>query len=168
MRQQCIAAGLVRAEEFSDSRRMAREYWDVFELALSAEHSVNVLIGAYADGWAGPRLDVQVAPGDRARVLEVEISAPDWLPHRGLRLQARTQGSGQTTTFNLSRGSNATCKVPLDAQGTHVAIGISPSFIPARSGHGDDPRELTLVLRRCGIVDAQGARVELFPEEASA
>lgn len=45
---------------------------------------------------------------------------------------------------------------------------IVPSFVPARSGHGDDQRELSAMLQRCGIVRADGEYVELFPNKVPA
>ncbi len=39
LRERCIAAGRVRASEFLDSRRMAQEYWRVFQVAFTARRA---------------------------------------------------------------------------------------------------------------------------------
>jgi glycosyltransferase involved in cell wall biosynthesis len=48
-----VQAGNRRAAEFSDSRLMAQQYWDIFEQATRMGGQSNILIGANADGWAG-------------------------------------------------------------------------------------------------------------------
>ncbi len=49
LRVRLIEAGMRRAIEFSDSTRMAREYWELFQCALANENHENHLTGIYAD-----------------------------------------------------------------------------------------------------------------------
>lgn len=168
LRPRLVHAGLQRATEFSDSDLMAREYWALFEYALGNEKHENVLTGAYADGWAGPTLSIQVAPAAKAQSLEIELSAPDWLPQPRLLAQASRCGRSQGVPLEVVRGSTALWSIPLEPTGGCYEVRIAPTFVPARSGHGEDHRELSAMLRRCGVVRADGERIELFPEQVSA
>ena len=49
LRVRLIGTGLQRAIEFSDSKRMAREYWELFQFALANENHENRQITLYAD-----------------------------------------------------------------------------------------------------------------------
>jgi len=49
LRVRLIETGLQRATEFSDSTRMAREYWELFQFALAKENHDNQQSALYAD-----------------------------------------------------------------------------------------------------------------------
>jgi glycosyltransferase involved in cell wall biosynthesis len=168
LRARLIQAGLQRAAKFSDSERMAREYWELFQYALAKEKRENLLTGTYPDGWAGPSLNIQVAPAACAQTLEIEFSAPEWLPQPRLTAQASRGGKPQGMPLELARGANAAWSLPLDPVGGYYEISIVPTFVPARSGYGDDQRELSAILHRCSIVPADGESIELFPVKVSA
>lgn len=168
LRARLIQAGQQRATEFSDAERMAREYWELFQYAVANEKHENLLTGAYADGWAGPSLNIQVAPAASAQTLEIEFSAPEWLPQPKLTVQASRGGKPQGVPFEVVRGANAVLSLPLEPSGGYYEIRIAPTFVPARSGLGEDQRELSAILQRCGIVRADGECIELFPEKVSA
>lgn len=167
-RARLIQDGLQRAAEFSDSERMAREYWELFQYALANENHENFLSGAYADGWAGSILNIQAAPAASAQTLEIEFSAPEWLPQPRLTVQASRGGKNQGAPLVLERGTNVVLSLPMEPTGGGYEVRITPTFVPARSGHGDDQRELSAMLQRCGIVHADGEYVELFPEKVLA
>ena len=156
LRASFIQSGLERAAEFSDTERMAREYWDLFKYALSNEKYENQLTGAYADGWAGPHMSIQVAPEASTRTLELELSAPEWLPQSPITIQTTSRGNPQSDPLVLERGTSAVLSLALEPVGGCYEIVINPTFAPARSGHGDDQRELSVILQRCGIVRADG------------
>jgi glycosyltransferase involved in cell wall biosynthesis len=169
LRARFIQAGLQRAAEFSDSTRMAREYWELFQTALSDQKHVNMLTGVYADGWTGPILNIQVGPDASAQTLEIEISAPEWLPYPHLTVQTTRHGNLQGNPLVFDRGTNAVLSLPMEPTGGCYEVRIAPSFVPAHLvGHGDDQRELSLLLQRCGIVHADGKRIELFPDKVPA
>lgn len=159
-----IQAGLQRAAKFSDTERMAREYWELFQYALANEKYENLLTGAYADGWAGHSINIQVAPAASTQTLEIEFSAPAWLPWPRLTLQATRGGKNQGAPLVFARGTNAVLSLPMEATGGCYEVKITPTFVPARSGHGDDQRELSAVLKRCSIIHSQDEHIELFPE----
>ena len=158
-----IQAGLQRAREFSDTERMAKEYWDLFCFAVANVKHENLLTGAYADGWAGAQLSAQVAPASSPQTLELEFTVPDWLPHEIIQVTTLGRGAG-ASKIDMRRGQTTTLTLPFATTGGSAEIAITPTFVPAQTGHGEDGRELSIMLRRCSIVRSAGERVELFPE----
>jgi glycosyltransferase involved in cell wall biosynthesis len=162
LRAQLIQAGLQRAAEFLDSERMAREYWELFLSALGNQKHENLLTGAYADGWVGPILNIQVAPTASVQRLEIELSAPEWLPHPKVIAKTSCRGKALGLSFVLTRGSNGVISLPVEPSGGYYEIRISPTFIPQRLGYGDDQRELAVMFKRCVIIDDSANCVEIF------
>lgn len=167
-RQQLVQAGRRRAEEFSDSKRMAREYWDLFCSALADFRHENLIMGVTVDGWVGDSLKIQAAPLTGARSVEVQISAPEWLPRRSITVRAYREGRPEGAPFDLKRGTDAVMSLPIDGAGGHFELHFTPTFVPARCGLGDDQRELSALLQRCSIVAENSSRIELYPESTVA
>jgi len=123
LRARLIQAGKQRAAEFSDPERMAREYWELFQYALVNEKHENLVTGAYADGWAGHCLNIQVAPSAvSTQTLEIEFSAPEWLPQPHLTVQATLRGNRQGDSLVFNRGTNA-----VNCAGVVNIIGVQPA-----------------------------------------
>jgi glycosyltransferase involved in cell wall biosynthesis len=164
LRTRLIQAGLQRAAEFSDAGRMAREYWELFQYALTSEYHENLLTGVYADGWVGPYLYIQVAPAANTQTLEIEFSAPKWLPQPRLTVQAKQQGNQQGDPLVFNRGTNAMLSLPIEPTGGCYEIRITPTLALAQSGFGEvgDNRELSVILKRCSIVDLSGRNIDLL------
>jgi glycosyltransferase involved in cell wall biosynthesis len=160
-----IQTGQYRATNFSDTASMATEYMEIFQHAVASQKHENLLTGAYADGWAGRTLNIQVAPAASALTLEIEFLAPEWLPQQCLTAEIRQDGKIQGDPIVFNRGTNAVLSLPMEPTGGYYEVRIAPTFMPDRSGHGDDQRELSAMLQRCGIVHADGEYVELFPEK---
>ena len=167
LRARLVDAGRQRAEEFSDSRRMAREYWDVFLYALNRENHEDSLTGVYDDGWVGPVMHVHVSSRATPQSLDFDLFAPDWLPQRRLKIQAWRGGKRRGASLEVQRGANAHWSLPLTDTGSYE-IRISPTFVPAQSGNSDDQRELSAKLRRCALKHADGQTIELFSESGRA
>lgn len=168
LRARLIHSGLQRAAEFSNSERMAQEYWELFQYALANQRHENLLTGVYSDGWIGPCLHLQVAPAKSAQTIEIELLAPGWLPQSSLTVIAKRSGKKQGSTIVLGRGTSAVLSLPIESTGGSYEVSMAPTFVPARTGHGDDQRELSAMLQRCGIVRADGECAALFPEKATA
>lgn len=166
LRTRLVQSGQQRAAEFSDSEHMAREYWDLFHYALAKEKHENLLTGAYADGWVGPSLNIQVAPATSARTLEIEFFAPEWLPQSKLLVQAFKGKKSQGIPLEIVSGANATWSLSVAPSGGRYEIRIAPTFVPLRLGLGEDQRELSLILKRGSIIDNNSDRIELFPEKS--
>lgn len=168
MRARLIKDGLQRAAEFSDAKRMAQEYWDIFKHALTNERLENLLTGVYVDGWAGTHLGIRIAPTASKKTLEMEFSAPPWLPEPRVMVQALCGGKPQGNPLVFDRGTNGSLSLPIGPMGGAYEVRITPTFVPVRLDYGDDQRELSIVLQRCTIVHDHSDRIELFPETPTA
>ena len=69
----------------------------------------------------------------------------------------------KVTPLVLERGTSAVLSIALEPVGGCYEVVITPSFVPAKSGHGDDQRELTVILQRCVIVRKDGEYIEIVP-----
>lgn len=166
LRKKLIQAGKNRSVEFLEGDRMAREYWELFQYALKSIDYENQISGAYNDGWASHCLSIKVAPAEGKQKLEIEFSVPDWLPQKNLIVRAIRHGKRKADSLVLMRGTDAILTLPIDSSGECLKMKIAPTFVPARSGHGNDHRELSTRIKRCGIVRCSGEYVELYPHKA--
>jgi glycosyltransferase involved in cell wall biosynthesis len=162
-----VRAGDARAARFSDSRLMAEQYWELFQYAAGLNNQSNILLGVYPDGWAGPNPKLQIVPSPQARTLDLEIALPGGVPiHRvTMKVQRNQEKIGEITVLRNQKGS---VSIPLQSAGGELNISISPSFIPALAVGGGDQRELSAMLTKCEIVNADGDRDVLFSESTSA
>jgi hypothetical protein len=164
---QMVKSGEIRAANFSDSELMARQYWKTFQNAVDASNPVSILVGAYPDGWAAPHLRLRIAPAPRPRFLELEMALPDWVPLTKVTLTIRAHDQ-ITGEMIIKRGQSQSISVPVPSEGAFFDLALSPAFIPAFSGIGDDRREISCLLTKCAISDGNGQVVVLFPEKAAA
>jgi glycosyltransferase involved in cell wall biosynthesis len=168
LRTRLIEAGRSRVDAFSDSKRMADEYWDLFQYALADVRNENLITGVHADGWLGESLKIQTARLDGAKSVEVQIMVPDWLPQRALTVQVFREGQPNGAPVKVKRGSKTVMSLPISQEGDYLELRLAPTFVPHSCGLGDDHRELTAMLQSCSILANNSARVELFPEKAPA
>jgi glycosyltransferase involved in cell wall biosynthesis len=161
-----VRAGDLRAAQFSDSKLMAEQYWEAFQHAAGLGFRSNLLIGIHPDGWAGPNPKVQVSASTQARTLDLEIALPSWAPVSKVTMRIRQDGDTEFES-TVARGRKGEVSVPLPLAGGFFDIELSPSFVPALTGAGDDLRELSVTLVKCEIVSADGQRISLFPESSS-
>ncbi len=168
LRAKLIEAGRRRVDEFSDSKRMANEYWDLFVSALANSRHENLITGVHVDGWVGGNLRIQTAPLLGARSVEVTLLAPEWAPQRSVTVQRFREGKPDGDAVRIKRGSEVVVSLPMDGAGGFYELQIRPTFVPARHKLGDDQRELSAMLQRCSIVADDNTPIELFPEKVSA
>lgn len=162
LREQLILAGKDRAKIFSDSRRMAQEYWYLFQHALKENNQQDTLTGTYEDGWVGPVVNLQIAPSSSKQSLEMELFVPDWLPQPKIIVKALRNGIVQETPFEISRGKKGLLMLPLTTEGGLYEIRMEPTFIPAKAGYShSDQRELSLIVQRCSVI-RKGEAVQLI------
>ena len=158
-----VQAGSQRAAEFSDSRRMAKQYWEIFEQATRMEgRQSDVLVGAHADGWAGPNLKLQIASSEQSRTLDLEIALPHWapIPRVKMRVQQNGQTKGEVTAL---RGHSGAVSIPLPPGGGYFDINSTACFVPALTALGGDQRALSAILTKCTIASFDGQSIVLFP-----
>ena len=162
LRSRLIAAGNARAAEFSDSGKMARQYWKIFEQAARSELQSNVLSGVHSDGWLGPHASIQIAPATQASNLLLEVSLPDWAPTSKVTMSV-LRNSKRINKTSIGRGEHATTAIALGPSGGSVTVELSPAFVPSLTGFGNDERELAAMLAKCEIAHPDGTRTTLFP-----
>lgn len=166
LRERLIQAGLQRANEFSDSTRMAHDYWELFQLAVRNKNRENLLTGIYSDSWASPCMNIQVAPAKDLATLEIEFSAPEFLPHQKVTIEAYCGSEVIEKSFEIQAGNHGVLSLPLTQQGGVYELRFSPVFVPAICGMGDDNRELAVMVCRCVACDGDKKYVALYPEQA--
>lgn len=159
-----VEAGKTQAARFTDSSAMAQEYWQTFLQAAGAGVTVNMLFGAYPDGWSGPRLTVQIAPSSEDRRLELEVALPGWTPNPQVSIIA-SHKHRKVSEMSLAKGETSVLAIPLPQSGGFYELELDPPFVPAQSGMGDDARELTAQLLKCRVITGAGDVEVLFPED---
>ena len=162
-----VRNGEARAASFSDSALMAEQYWELFQHTTGLNNPSNILVGVHLDGWAGPASQLQIAPATQPRTLDLEIALPAGAPTSEVTLLV-LQDRERRAEISVQRGQKGSVSVPLPASGGNISVVISPCFIPAQTGAGDDQRELSAKLMKCEVVTADGQRDVLFAESTSA
>ncbi len=158
-----VQAGNLRAAEFSNSRLMAQQYWEIFEQAKRKGIQSNILLGVHADGWMRSNVKLQVAPSQQRRTLNLEIVLPNWAPIS--RVTALVQQDRDTKgKVTLLRGHHGVVSIQLPLAGGYFDIGFTACFVPALTALGDDQRELSAMLTKCTIASLDGQSIVLFPE----
>jgi glycosyltransferase involved in cell wall biosynthesis len=160
-----VRLGDTRAAQFSDSRLMAEQYWELFQSAVGLKHQSNVLVGVDPDGWAGPNATLQIVPSTQARTLDLEVALPTAAPIQAIMLRV-AHDQDQKAEITVMRGENTSVSIPLPLTGGCFNIHASPSFIPALTGGGNDNRELSVRFVRCDVASADGQRDTLFAESS--
>ena len=161
-----IRLGDTQAAQFSDSRFMAEQYWELFQSAAGLEHRSNILVGVDQDGWAGPNATLQIVPCTQARMLDLEIALPAGAPVQAITLRI-AHDQDQKAEIIIERGENKSVSVPLPLGGGYFNIHASPSFVPSLTGGGNDNRELSVRFIRCDVASADGQRDTLFGESST-
>jgi glycosyltransferase involved in cell wall biosynthesis len=159
-----VQVGNLRAAEFSNSRLMAQQYWEIFEQAKRKGMQSNILLGAHADGWVGPNVKLRVVPSRQSRTLSLEIALPNWAPisRVTMRVQQDRDTKGEVTVL---RGRHGAVSIQLPLAGGYFDINFSVCFVPALTALGDDQRELSAMLTKCTIASFDGQSIMLFPEK---
>jgi glycosyltransferase involved in cell wall biosynthesis len=158
-----VQAGDLRAADFSNSRLMAQQYWEVFEQAKRKGIQSNILLGVHADGWMRPNVKLQVAPSQQSRTVNLEMALPNWVPISRVTVlvQQDRDTKGKVTVL---RGHHGVVSIQLPLAGGYFDINFTTCFVPALTALGDDKRELSAMLTKCTIASLDGQSIVLFPE----
>lgn len=164
LRVRLIDVGLQRAEEFSDSMRMTREYWELFQFACGNKNHENLMTGIYLDGWSCSQINIQIGALTNAQTLETVFTAPQ---HKVM-IEAYFDGKAIQTPLSIQAGKEAVLSFPMEPKRGLYELRISPTFIPALIGLGDDQRELGAKVLRCGVSLDNGDYFPFYPEQVPA
>jgi hypothetical protein len=104
--------------------------------------------GLYADGWAGPDLELPLYLPDDAKAIELTAYLPEWMPHTG-DLTVAVRGWDCTSRVDLRRGLH-TVSIPVELRSrSSVMLTLSAAWdvTPARTDMGStDQRKLAYLL----------------------
>ena len=165
LRSSLIKLGQNRASLFSDSKKMAKEYWSLFNDAVNNYEGQNQLTGVYADGWATKLLTLELFASSIS-VLKLELDAPEWLPQESVAVQFIESGKPLGEPEKLERGKTLIISKDINKNSRLCQFRIEPSFIPVKNNMGEDARELTVLVKGCSLVENESSNeVILFPEE---
>jgi len=164
LRAQLIQAGLRRAALFKNTKLMVKEYLDVFQCALEGGKQ---LTGIYDDGWMGQALKIKVPHQKRSASIKLELFMPKWLPQQSIHISASHEGQVHGPEFVMKRGTKNLLTLPANPGIEEYKVDFTPTFVPSLFGLGDDQRELSLILLRCGVIRDDGEYIELFVNKVS-
>ncbi len=164
LRSSLIKLGQNRAPLFSDSKKMAQEYWSLFNDAVNHYERRNQLTGVCVDGWATNLLGLELNVSSNS-VIKLELDAPEWLPQESVAIQFIESGKPLGKSDKLERGKTLIISKNINKNSKLCQFRIEPSFIPAKNNMGEDARELTVLVKRCSLVQNEsGNETILFPE----
>jgi hypothetical protein len=165
LRTRLILAGLQRAVEFLDWERMTLEYLEIFQEAVDFIKYENKIDGVYADSWVGTSLGIDVVPVIGSQVVEIEFFAPSWLPQSRIVVQGMHLGRKLGAPCIIVRGTTVVWSMPVGSKGGHYNVMVGPTFVPEHYGYGNVQRKLSVMLKRCDIICADGKCIELFRDK---
>jgi hypothetical protein len=67
----------------------------------------------------------------------------------------------------MKRGTKNLLTLPANPGIEEYKVDFTPTFVPSLFGLGDDQRELSLILLRCGVIRDDGEYIELFVNKVS-
>jgi hypothetical protein len=143
LRAKLSVAGQLRAHEFSDEGRMADEYWRCFSDAVGAPTHATHVYGVDADGWAGRKIEIDIADAREGDTLVVELRVPPATPHQAVSVQTSKAGKA-TSPMTVERGQTHLLIEKLGDGANNRTLLFSPTFHP-----DGDSRELALIVERC-------------------
>lgn len=164
-RQRLVDAGKRRAEEFADSMRMAREYWELFSSATEQPVHVAQLSGIYPDGWCAGSLVLHLPAAEGARALILDLVVPAWLKPEKIRIKAARNNASRVDVVQLLRGDQREVSISLGPDTTKLLLNVSPTFVPSKEGLGEDSRELSIMVESAMLRHESGRLDTLYPEE---
>lgn len=160
-RERLIVAGRLRSADYSDSERMAREYWHCFERAVGARAGGVHLYGAHEDGWVGDYLRIDASGSYHGHTVRLELRVPPSVPMTGVVLRSTRSGKRGSRTMRIERGTSAIWSEQLADGTVYFDLALSPSFRPGSSEL--DTRDLTLRIVRCDVTSPAGTREIIHP-----
>jgi len=144
LREELSVAGRLRAHEFADEGRMADEYWKCFSDAVGSPTHATHVYGLDADGWAGRKIEIDIADAREGDTLAIELRVPPETPHEAVSVQAAKAGEPASPII-VERGQTHLLTETLAEGANNRTLQFSPTFHPG----GGDQRELALIVERC-------------------
>jgi len=164
IRNRYVELGKKRADFFSDSLGMAKEYWDLFEYAVDNPNKKSVLTGIYDDGgWLKERFKVHIWSVESLKELQLLIEAPPLGPHKKIKLEVRYPKDKGCHEFFINKGTTKIINIPLKRNGA-IEFFIKSTFVPDLLVGNGDKRKLSLILKSCLVTTKDGNNIKLYSE----
>jgi len=148
-----VERGRQQLTTFADATGMAQQYWQVFQAVFTdGAYFTTAVHGIHSDGWTGDCLSVSHTTSGVPRYLELTLFAPEWLPHKTVKITLTGTGNDHTPCHTIPRGQTLIVRQRLQATGGLVRIQIRPVFQPQAYNLGSDSRYLGCLCRSCRIL----------------
>ena len=161
LRKNLAKQGYARAADFSPET-MTRKYLEIFRSALRDPSPVSEGVsGIFQDGWIGKEMMIGFAEGPRNRSIEIQLSAPPWLPVR--RVKLKLQCGGKTVQrLRIRRGGEIALNQSLPQDQCLFTLTVSSTFSPSEMKIGEDNRALGVKCDGCWLIHPDRERTSLM------
>jgi glycosyltransferase involved in cell wall biosynthesis len=165
LRNDLIERGRRRVDYFADTTAMARQYWQLFELASDGHVHIASTNGIHADGWAGPQIILRHPAGDPQRTARIELQLPEWVPNPCVTLNVTSHDGRTIARHTVTRGVDQILDLPIGPTAASSIISIEPHFRPADILSTSDTRDLSVMVRKVEFCEPNNIIV-IFPPPA--
>jgi len=161
LREDLANRGYTRAADFRPER-MTTKYLEIFDSALGDPSLISDGVkGVFQDGWTGEKMIITYGPGIKSRVLELQVSAPPWLPTGRVKLKLQ-DGYNTLQKLSIRRGRKMTITQSLPEEQGHFTLTMAPTFRPSECEIGEDNRALGVRCHGCWIVTFREEKASLL------
>lgn len=162
--EKLVTLGYCHLDRWGNAPQMAREYWKVFQNALSGNRQFSEAIhGVFPDGWTQDRVFVTFNGSAEKRTLEIQFEVPSYWPHREVSVTL-SDGKIPFKTQILHRGKRTMIRHSLPEDAGILEFTFAPKFQPKDYGLNEDERILGCMCPTCSILSG-GQRKSLIPPE---
>ncbi len=150
LRNDLIRRGYARAANFRPET-MTAKYLEIFDSALGDPSPISDgVTGVFQDGWTGEEMIITYGPGQKNRILELQVSAPPWLPTGRVKLKLENDYK-TLQKVSIRRGKEITITQPLPEEQGRFTLTVAPTFRPSECEIGEDNRTLGVLCHGCWI-----------------
>ena len=161
LRNDLISRGYARAANFRPET-MTTKYLEIFDSALGDPSPISDgVTGVFQDGWTGEEMIITYGPGQKSRVLELQVSAPPWLPTGRVKLKLQ-DGYKTLQKLSIRRGREMTITQPLPEEQGRFSLTVAPIFRPSECEIGEDNRALGVRCHGCWVLTHDRERKSLL------
>ena len=161
LRKDLTKQGYARAADFS-SETMTRKYLEIFRSVLRDPSPVSEGVsGIFQDGWIGKEMMIGFAEGPRNRSIEIQLSAPPWLPVKRVKLKLQCDGK-TVRRLRIRRGGKIALNQSLPQEQCLFTLTVAPTFSPSEIKIGEDNRALGVKCDGCWLVHPGRERTSLM------
>jgi len=161
LRKGLVERGYARAAYFP-SETMTRKYLEVFRSALRDPPPVSEEVsGIFQDGWIGKEMMIGFGKGPGNRSIDIQLSAPPWLPMKRVKLKLQCDGK-TVQRLRIRRGAGIALNQSLPREKCLFTLTAASTFRPSECKIGEDNRALGVKCDGCWLVHPDRERMSLI------